>query len=77
MNLQFVEQDLGSKFCYGVWTEHKQRRIGEIVFDVSCGWVYVTEEDNDVYFTSPFLRAIAEKLDELNASLFGEYDAKV
>lgn len=71
MNIQFVEQDLGSRFCYGVWTG-QQYRIGEIVFDVSCGWVYVTEGENNGYFTSPFMRAIADKLDELNAKLFEE-----
>ena len=72
MNIKFVEQDFGSLFCYGVWTEHKQHRVGEIVFDVSCGWVYVTEEENSGYFTSPFMRAIADKLDELNKPLYGE-----
>ena len=72
MNLQFVEQDFGSLFCYGVWTEHKQRRVGEIVFDISCGWVYITEEESSGYFTSPLMRAIADKLDELNAELFKE-----
>lgn len=74
MNLVFVEVDLIGGYCYSVWTEHRQKCLGDIVFDISAGWVYVTEEDNvnTGYFTSPFLRAIADKLDELNAELFKE-----
>lgn len=72
LNLTFVEVDLGGGYCYTVYTEHRQKRLGDIIFDISTGWVYITEEDsvNTGYFTSPFLRAIADKLDELNAELF-------
>ncbi len=80
MNLLFEELDCQETSCYKVYTPTKQKYLGEIVFDISCGWVYILDEDdaNVGYFTSPFLRAIADKLDELNAELFkGFPDAQV
>lgn len=57
---------------YVLWSfPSKQKYLGDIVFDISAGWVYVTD-DNSGYFTSGFMRAVADKLDELNAELFGE-----
>lgn len=69
MNKYFVLEK-HSDSCYTVWTSpSKQKHLGDIVFDISCGWVYVTD-DNSGYFSSGFMRAIADKLDELNAELF-------
>lgn len=62
-----------SEDVYILWSSpSRQKYLGEIVFDISCGWVYCADEDNTGYYTSGFLRAIANKLDELNAELFGE-----
>ena len=70
-----------SDTMFVLWTTpSKQRHLGDIIFDISVGWVYILDEDdaNVGYFTSPFLRAIADKLDELNAELFkGFPDAQV
>lgn len=80
MNLLFEELDCQETSCYKVYTPTKQKYLGEIVFDISCGWVYILDEEdvNAGYFTSPFLRAVADKLDELNAELFkGFPDAQV
>lgn len=69
MNKYFVLEK-HSDSCYSVWTyPSKQKYLGDIVFDISAGWVYVTD-DNSGYFTSGFMRAVADKLDELNAELF-------
>ena len=72
MNLLFEELDCQETSCYKVYTPTKQKYLGEIVFDISCGWVYLLDEDgvNTGYFTSEFLHTIANKLDELNAELF-------
>jgi len=61
-----------SDSCYSVWTyPSKQKFLGDIIFDISAGWVYCLAEDAWTgYYTSEFLRAIADKLDELNAELF-------
>lgn len=72
MNILFEEIDCQETSCYKVYTQTKQKYLGEIVFDISCGWVYCADEDNTGYYTSEFLRAIADKLDELNTELFGE-----
>lgn len=73
INLLFEEIDCQETSCYKVYTQTKQKYLGEIVFDISCGWVYCAEdEDSAGYYTSEFLRAVADKLDELNAELFGE-----
>jgi hypothetical protein len=75
MNLVFEELDCQETSCYKVYTQTKQKYLGEIVFDISCGWVYLTDEEqvgSMGFCTSPFLRAIADKLDELNAELFKE-----
>lgn len=73
MNILFEEIDCQETSCYKVYTQTKQRYLGEIVFDISCGWVYCADdEDNAGYYTSEFLQAIADKLDELNAELFKE-----
>ncbi len=48
----------------------KQKYLGDIVFDISCGWVYYADEDNTGWYSSGFLRAVADKIDELNAELF-------
>lgn len=79
MNDLFI-LDQHSSSCYSVWTyPSKQKYLGDIVFDISCGWVYCADdEDNSGYYSSGFLRAIADKLDELNAELFKEFpDAEV
>lgn len=73
MNLLFEELDCQETSCYIVYTPTKQKYLGDIVFDISCGWVYCADEDNTGYFTSPFLRAVADKLDELNAELFKDF----
>lgn len=70
MKLAFEEY---SETCIIVWTEHRQRYLGDIEFDVSCGWVYLTDEDGSGYFTAEFLRCIADKLDELNTELFKDF----
>ncbi len=64
---------------YVLWSSpSKQKYLGDIVFDISCGWVYCADEDNTGYYSSGFLRAVADKLDELNAELFKEFpDDKV
>lgn len=79
MSLLFFEEiDCQETFCYKIFTQTKQKYLGEIVFDISCGWVYCADEDNTGYYTSGFLRAIADKLDELNAELFKDFqDAEV
>lgn len=71
MNKYFVLEK-HSNSCYTVWTyPSKQKFLGDVLFDISCGWVYCTAEDAWTgYYTSEFLRAIADKLDELNAELF-------
>jgi len=68
-----------SEDVYILWSSpSRQKYLGEIVFDISCGWVYCADEDNTGYCTSGFLRAIADKLDELNAELFKDFpDAEV
>ena len=74
MNKYFILEK-HSDNCYTVWTyPSKQKYLGDIMFDVSCGWVYVTDDvsANTGYFSSGFMRAVADKLDELNAELFGE-----
>ena len=73
MNLLFEELDCQETFCYKVYTPTKQKYLGEIVFDISCGWVYCADEDNAGYYTSGFLCAVADKLDELNAELFKDF----
>lgn len=69
MNLLFDK--IGSN-CLCVY--NGDRYLGDVVFSIDCGWVY---DSVDIYgfFTSPFLRAIADKLDELNAELFKEMPA--
>lgn len=78
MNTYFVLEKL-SDTCYTIWTyPSKQKYLGEIVFDISCGWVYCADEDNSGYYSSWLLRAIADKLDEMNDELFKDFpDAKV
>lgn len=78
MNDLFI-LDRHSSSCYSVWTyPSKQKYLGDIVFDISCGWVYCADEDNSGYYSSGFLRAVADKLDEMNDELFrGFQDAKV
>lgn len=62
-----------SNDMYVLWSyPSKQKYLGDIVFDISCGWVYYADEDNSGWYSSGFLRAVAEKLDELNAELFKE-----
>lgn len=74
LNLQFEEVDCKQSHFYKVWTEHKQRPLGEIIFDITAGWVYVLDEDdNSGYLTAEFLYTIARKLDELNTSLFKDF----
>lgn len=73
MNGYFVLERYSDE-AYVLWSSpSKQKYLGDIVFDISCGWVYCADEDNTGYFTSPFLRAVADKLDELNAELFNEF----
>ena len=79
MNKYFVLERY-SDDMYVLWSSpSKQKYLGDIVFDISCGWVYCADdEDNSGYYSSGFLRAIADKLDELNAELFKEFpDAEV
>lgn len=78
MNTYFVLEKL-SDTCYTIWTyPSKQKYLGEIVFDISCGWVYCADEDNSGYYSSWLLRAIADKLDEMNDELFKDFpDVKV
>lgn len=78
MNTYFVLEKL-SDTCYTIWTyPSKQKYLGDIAFDISSGWVYCADEDNSGYYSSGFLRAIADKLDELNDELFKDFpDAKV
>ena len=79
MNTYFVLEKL-SDTCYTIWTyPSKQKHLGDIAFDISCGWVYCADdEDSSGYYSSGFLRAIADKLDEMNDELFrGFPDAKV
>lgn len=78
MNTYFVLEKL-SDTCYAIWTyPSKQKYLGDIVFDISCGWVYCADEDNSGYYSSWLLRAIADKLDEMNDELFKDFpDVKV
>ena len=78
MNTYFILEK-HSDTCYTIWTyPSKQKYLGEIVFDISCGWVYCADEDNSGYYSSWLLRAIADKLDEMNDELFKDFpDAKV
>lgn len=79
MNEYFVIEQY-SDDMYVLWSfPSKQKYLGDIVFDISCGWVYCPAEDAWTgYYTAEFLRAIADKLDELNAELFkGFPDAQV
>lgn len=78
MNEYFILEKL-NKDMYVLWSSpSKQKYLGDICFDISCGWVYCADEDNTGCYTSEFLRAIADKLDELNAKLFGGFqDAKI
>lgn len=70
---EYVILEKLNKDVYVLWSSpSKQKYLGDIVFDASCGWVYCADEDNTGYFSSGFMRAIADKLDELNAELFGE-----
>lgn len=69
---EYILLEKHSDTCYYTWSPSKQKYLGDIVFDISCGWVYCADEDNTGYYTSEFLRAIADKLDELNTELFGE-----
>lgn len=75
MNKYFILEK-HSDICYSLWTYPSKRKyLGDICFDISCGWVYCADEDNTGYYTSEFLHAIADKLDELNAELFKEMPA--
>lgn len=78
MNTYFILEK-HSDTCYTIWTyPSKQKYLGEIVFDISCGWVYCADEDNSGYYSSWLLRAIADKLDEMNDELFKDFpDVKV
>lgn len=78
MNTYFILEK-HSDTCYTIWTyPSKQKYLGEIVFDISCGWVYCADDDNSGYYSSWLLRAIADKLDEMNDELFKDFpDAKV
>ena len=69
MNLVFEEY---SEDCIVVWTEHRQKYLGDLEFDISAGWVFLPEDAGSGYYTSWFMRTIADKLDELNAELFGD-----
>ena len=62
-----------SDSMFVLWSSpSKQKYLGDIIFDISCGWVYCADEDNTGYYTSGLLRSVADKLDELNAELFKE-----
>lgn len=62
-----------SDSMFVLWSSpSRQKYLGDIVFDISCGWVYCADEDNSGRYSSGFLRAVADKLDELNAELFKE-----
>lgn len=78
MNKYFILEKL-NKDMYVLWSSpSKQKYLGDICFDISYGWVYCADEDNTGYYTSEFLRAIADELDELNAELFKDFlDAEV
>lgn len=68
--------DQHSSSCYSVWTyPSKQKYLGDILFDISCGWVYYIDSDSGGWLSAQFLRAVADKLDELNAELFKEMPA--
>lgn len=69
MNLIFDKIGIN---CFCVY--NGERYLGDVVFGIDCGWVY-DGMDSYGYFTSPFLRAVADKLDELNAELFKEMPA--
>lgn len=71
MNKYFIIEN-HSDNCYTVWTyPSKQKYLGDIMFDISCGWVYCAGDDeNTGYYSSGFLRAVADKIDELNDELF-------
>ncbi len=68
-----------SDSMFVLWSSpSRQKYLGDIVFDISCGWVYCADDEGTGWYSSGFLRAVAEKLDELNAELFKEFpDAKV
>lgn len=73
MNNYFILEK-HSDICYSLWTYPSKRKyLGDICFDISCGWVYCADEDNTGYYTSEFLHTIANKLDELNAELFKRF----
>ena len=75
MNDMFILEKY-SDTMFVLWTTpSKQKHLGDIIFDISAGWVYILDEEdvNAGYFTSPFLRAVADKLDELNAELFKDF----
>lgn len=78
MNEYFILEKL-NRDMYVLWSNpSRQKYLGDICFDISTGWVYCADEDNTGYYTSEFLRAIADKLDELNAELFKDFpDAEV
>lgn len=78
MNEYFILEKL-NKDMYVLWSSpSKQKYLGDICFDISCGWVYCADEDNSGYYSSWLLRAIADKLDEMNDELFKDFpDAKV
>lgn len=62
-----------SKGWYSVWTvPSKQRHLGDLVLDISCGWVFDIDNANVGFLSAGFLRSIADKLDEMDAELFGE-----
>lgn len=68
---EYVILEKLNKDVYVLWSSpSKQKYLGDICFDISCGWVYCADEDNTGYFTSEFLHTIANKIDELNAELF-------
>ena len=67
MKIRFEEQDLGSTHCYSVIVNSK--RCGELCIKEDGFWDYYLEEDNNSgYLPAWFLHAVADKLDELNAS---------
>lgn len=72
MNDYFVLERY-SDDMYVLWSyPSKQKYLGDIIFDPSCGWVYIGDEDNAGWYSSGFLRAVADKLDELDDELFKE-----
>ena len=74
-----IRQFIIEKYSEYIFTVHtfpsKQRQIGHIVSDISCGWVYVAgiECNSNGFYSAEFLRGMADKLDELNATLFKEW----